>query len=297
MKRKISPKLRNDIIAYTLLAPAMFMFIYFVLVPAVETFAISFTQWEGIGPKTFVGLDNYKEMLFDNDAYWLSLKNNVIWTIVSMTVPVWIGLFQANLIVRGGLKHAKIYQLIFFLPQVISMVVAAVAWKWIFDPVMGPLNGILRLIGLEQFANIGWLGNPDTVMIALCIVNTWIHYGFCCVVFAAAIQGVDKEYYEAAMIDGANRRLQFFRITLPSIRASMTTVLVLTMIWSFKVFDIVFAMTKGGPGEHSYVIALHTYIQGFVYNRLGLASAMTVSLTIMVLIMSKVFTYIREKGD
>ncbi len=289
--------LKNDIIAYALLAPALLMFAYFVLIPAIQTFYISLTSWEGIGPKTFVGLKNYRDMLTDsNGVYKTALKNNIIWTVVSMTIPVGIGLFQANLLVRGGLKRAKLYQLIYFLPQIISMVVAAVIWKWIYDPVMGPLNGILKLLGFEELSTIGWLGNPDTVMIALCVVNVWIHYGFCCVVFTSAMQGIDKEYYEAAMIDGASRTVQFWKITFPGIREAMTTVLTLTMIWSFKVFDIVFAMTKGGPGQHSYVIALYTYMEGFIYNRLGFASAITVSLTILVLSMSKIFVWLRDRG-
>ena len=161
---------------------------------------------------------------------------------------------------------------------------------------MGPLNGILKLLGFEELSTIGWLGNPDTVMIALCVVNVWIHYGFCCVVFTSAMQGIDKEYYEAAMIDGASRTVQFWKITFPGIREAMTTVLTLMMIWSFKVFDIVFAMTKGGPGQHSYVIALYTYMEGFIYNRLGFASAITVSLTILVLSMSKIFVWLRDRG-
>lgn len=295
-KRTLAYSIRQDIIAYSLLAPAIVMFLYFVCIPAIQTFYISFTQWEGVGPKIFVGLKNYKDMLFNNEVYWISLKNNIIWTLIAMTIPVWIGVFQANLLVRGGIKHAKLYQLIFFLPQIISMVVAAIVWKWIYDPVMGPLNSLLKLIGLGQYAATGWLGNSKTVMIALCVVNVWIHYGFCCVVFTSAMQSIDKELYESAMIDGASRTKQFWCITLPGIREAMTTVLLLTMIWSFKVFDLVYAMTKGGPAQHSYVIALYTYMQGFIYNRMGLATAITALVTIMLLVLSKVFMAIRERG-
>ena len=290
--------LRKHIVCYLLLAPTLLMFVIFVLVPAVQTVYISLTQWEGIGPKTWVGLSNYKTMLLSNAVYLTALRNTVVWTLVTMTVPVAVGLFQANLLVRGSLPHrlAKLYQLIYFLPQVISTVVAAIAWKFIYDPVMGPLNDVLRVVGMNQYANIGWLGNPKTVMTALCVVNVWIHSGFCCVVFAAAMQGIDKELYDAAMVDGATRSDQFWRITLPGIRESMTTVLVLTMMWSFKVFDIIWTMTKGGPGQHSYVFAIYAYVQGFSYNRLGLSAAITVSLTLIAMVFSKAFTTIRERG-
>jgi raffinose/stachyose/melibiose transport system permease protein len=294
-KRSNSYTFRQDIVAYALLAPALIMFVYFVCIPAVQTVYISFTQWEGIGPKTFTGLKNYNDMLVNNEVYWISLKNNLIWTVVAVSVPVGIGLFQANLLVRGNIKFAKIYQLIYFLPQIISMVVAAVAWKWIYDPVMGPLNYSLEAVGLGRFAT-GWLGNPQTVMSALIVVNIWINYGFCCVVFGSAIQSIDKEIYEAAMVDGASRMKQFWNITLPGVRETMTTILLLMMIWSFKVFDIIFTMTKGGPAQSSYVIVLYTYMQGFVYNRMGIASAITVSLTVIMLVLSKAFLAYREKG-
>lgn len=295
-KRTCAYSIRQDIIAYLLLAPVIVMFLCFVCIPAIQTFYISFTQWKGIGPKIFVGLKNYKDMLSNNEVYFISLKNNIIWTLVAITIPVWIGLFQANLLVRGDLKYAKFYQLIFFLPQIISMVAIGIVWKWIYDPVMGPLNGLLKLIGLGQYASIGWLGNPKTVIIALCVVNVWIHSGFCCVIFAAAMQSIDEDLYEAAMIDGASRTRQFWNITLPGIRETMTTVLLLTMIWSFKVFDLVYVMTSGGPGWHSYVIALYIYMQGFIYNRMGLATAMAVSVSIVLLVLSKVFMAIRERG-
>jgi ABC-type sugar transport system permease subunit len=287
--------LRRDAIAYLLLAPAMIMFLYFVFIPALQTFQISFTIWQGIGPKRYVGLLNYRNMLVNDEVYWISLRNNLIWTAVSMTIPVWIGLFQANLIVRGGLRQAKLYQLVYFLPQVISVVVAAIIWQWIYDPIMGPASDIFKSLGFERVAARGLIGHPSTVIYALLVVNVWIHYGFCCVVFASAIQGIDKELYEASIMDGAGRKVQFWNITLPGVREAMTTVLVLTMIWSFKVFDIVFAMTRGGPGQSSYVIALHTYIQGFVYHRMGIATAVTVSLTLMVFLMSKIFLAVRER--
>lgn len=286
---------KQALAAYLLLLPALFMFTFFVLIPALQTVYVSFTEWEGLGPKTWVGLKNYRDMLVGNDVYWTALKNNLLWSAVAMTIPVGIGMFQANLLVRGRLRFSKFYQMIYFLPQVISMVVAAVIWKWIYDPILGPLNGFLNAVGLGQYAT-GWLGNPDTVMWALCIVNVWIHTGFCCIIFTSAMQSIDSSLYEAATVDGASRFAQFWNVTFPGIRESMTTVLVLTMMWSFKVFDIVFSMTKGQPGQHSYVIALYTYIEGFIYNRMGLASAITVSLTVIILVLSKVFIAVRERG-
>jgi ABC-type sugar transport system permease subunit len=289
-------RVRENLIAYSLLAPAMGLFLYFVFIPALQTFYISFTVWEGIGPKRFVGLLNYKNMITREEVYWISLKNNLIWTLISMTIPVWIGLFQANLIVRARLKLAKFYQLVYFMPQIISMVVAAIIWKWIYDPVMGPITSLLNSLGLGHIAASGLLGNPKSVIYAISVVNIWVHYGFCCVVFASAVQSIDSEQYEAAIVDGATRRVQFWYITLPGIREAMTTVLVLTLMWSFKVFDIVYAMTKGGPGQSSYVIALYTYMQGFWYNRMGIATAVTVSLTLAVFAVSKIFVAVRERG-
>ena len=170
--------------------------------------------------------------------------------VVACSLPIIIGLVQASLLVNSGIKHGKIFQLILFLPQVFSSVVASVIWSWMYNPVLGPINTFLEAIGLGDFAQ-AWLGNPDTVMLALLIMAVWMGYGFNTVVYSAAIQGIDSDLYEAATMDGCGPFRKFRYITIPCVRTTTTTLLMFALIDSFKVFDIVFQMTKGGPGYSS----------------------------------------------
>lgn len=288
--------LKQNIAPYLFLFPAMAMFLYFVCWPALQSSYISFTHWEGIGPKRFIGFKNYIDMFInaDDGLYLISLKNNLFWAVCSATVPVWIGLIQANLLVRGKIKYANVFQLIFFLPQIISTAVAAIIWRWIYEPYLGPIGTIYKLFGLEPK---GWLGDPNTVMPALFVIYAWLIYGFCTVVFSAAIQGVDEQLYEASRIDGCSSWGQFRNVTLPGVRQSMNTVLLLVIIWSFGVFDIVMMITQGGPGFSSYVISYYVYYEGFIANHVGYATALSITLTIIILLFSMVFMRIRERGE
>ena len=209
-------------------------------------------------------------------------------------IPVWIGLILANILEKGKIKFARVFQLIFFLPQVISAVIAAVMWKWIYDPVIGPLNSFLTAIGLERFTT-GWLGDPNTVMPALFVIFVWQTYGFCFVVFTSAIQSVDVQLYDVAEIDGCGSLGQFMNVTLPGIRQAMTTIVLLMVISSFTIFALVMTTTQGGPGYSSYVISYYVYYQAFMANRVGYGAATSILLTIMILAFVKLFMYIRER--
>lgn len=288
--------LKENMTAYLLLLPAMAMFLIFVCLPAVQSFTTSFTQWEGIGPKKFIGVQNYVNIFVNNELFWTAIKNNILWAVCSATIPLWIGLFQANLLIRGKVKYANIFQLIFFLPQIISTVVAAIIWKWIYDPNFGPLNVLFKVMGLGGL-EVSWLGNPNTVMIALFVIYSWLAYGFCTVVFCAAIQGVDEQLYEASRMDGCGSWRQFWSVTLPCIRQSMTTVLLLMIIWSFQVFDLVFTTTQGGPGYSSYVISYYVYYEGFIANHAGYATALSITLTVIILTFSWGFMRVRERSE
>jgi raffinose/stachyose/melibiose transport system permease protein len=287
--------LKSSLLAYLFLLPAFGLFFTFVCFPVVQTFFISLTNWDGIGPKTFVGLQNYLNLFTVDDLFWKSLRNTLIWAAASATIPVGMGLVIANLLVRGKVRFGRWFQIIFFLPQVISMVIAAVIWKWIYDPVFGPLNVILKGIGLDSLA-IGWLGSPKLVMVALFIIYIWMTYGFCVLIFTAALQGVDPQTYDAANIDGCGSWGQFRHVTIPGLNQSITTVITLMTVWSFSIFDLVMTTTRGGPGFSSYVISYYVYNQGFMVNRVGFGAAASIILTIIVLVASRVIIYVREKA-
>jgi len=288
---------KENLIAYLFLIPAMAMFIGFIIVPVVQSFMYSLTSWDGLGPKIFIGLKNYIDIFSaSNSIYRVALRNNFLWLLSSITVALSIGLFQANMLVRGRFRGSNIFQLIFFLPVILSSIVVAIAWDWIYEPTHGVVNTVMEMIGLEKFI-LPWLGNRITVMPALLVVNIWFTYGFCTVVFSAAIQTIDETLYDAAKMDGCSSWSQFWNVTFPSIRKTMTTVLLLLMIWSFQVFDLIFAMTKGGPGFASYVISYYTYAEAFVRNHTGYGAALAITLSIIIFIFSIIFIRIRERRE
>ncbi len=281
--------------AYGFILPTLILFGIFVVWPLIQTVYLSFNNWNGIGAIEFAGLSNYVEFFTDPHVLQ-SVLNNLLWMVVSCSLPIIIGLIQASLLVNSGIKHSKIFQLILFLPQVFSSVVASVIWSWMYNSALGPINKMLEAIGLGEYAQ-AWLGNPHTVMIALLIMSVWMGYGFNTVVYSAAIQGIDSDLYEAATMDGCGPFRKFRYITIPCVRTTTTTLLMFALIDSFKVFDIVFQMTKGGPGYSSHVLSYYLYNEAFVNRRIGYGSTIAVILTVFILIISRLFLRLRERGD
>jgi raffinose/stachyose/melibiose transport system permease protein len=294
LKRKVREK--NNPLAYLFLLPAYILILYFVCWPALQTLALSFTDWDGISPKKFVGLRNYIELFTNEPMFWEAIKHTILWVVGGSTIPVWGGILLANLLVRGQVRLAKWFQMIYFLPQVISAVIAAVIWKWIYDPLFGPLAAILDSLGISRPA-AGWLGNPDLVMYALFVIFLWGSFGYTTMIFTAALQSVDSQLYDAAKIDGCGFWGQFRHVTLPGLYQAVTTVTVLMAIGSFGIFDLVMATTKGGPGYSSYVISYYVYTQGFIVNRVGFAAAASIVLTLFILIVTRTIIYFRERNE
>lgn len=295
MKR--SARTKHQIMAALLVLPAFALYAWMVLVPSVQTLFISLTEWEGLGPKTFVGLSNYAKLFSPKE--WPLIKtalwNNVLWAIVSVTIPVWLGLVLSSILVRGRRKSAKGLQLIYFLPQVVSMVVAAIAWSWLYNPLTGPLTGVVRALGID--APAGLLASKSTVVPALLVVSVWLMFGFSCLIYTSAIQNIDESVYDAARVDGVNKLQEFFYITVPGVRGTTTTLTMLMLISSFKVFDLVYTMTNGGPANGSMVISLYAYKEGFLYNCMGYAAAVTMVLSILLLVLSQGYLKLRARKD
>lgn len=294
IRRKYAEK--NNPIAYLFLLPAFVLIFYFVCWPAIQTLQISFTNWDGISPKKFVGFKNYIDLFTNEPVFREAINNTVMWVIGGSTIPVWAGIVIANILVRGKIRYSKWFQMVFFMPQVISAVIAAVIWKWIYDPLFGPLATILDTLGISR-PDAGWLGNPDLVMYSLFVIFLWGSFGYTTMLFTAALQSVDAQLYDASKIDGCGSWGQFRHVTVPGLNQTITTVTVLMAIGSFGVFDLVMATTKGGPGYSSYVISYYVYNQGFIVNRVGFAAAASIMLTIFILIVARTIIYFRERNQ
>jgi raffinose/stachyose/melibiose transport system permease protein len=165
------------------------------------------------------------------------------------------------------------------------MVVVGVVWRWIYNPVFGPLNAGLKAIGLEILAK-PWLGDFALAMPAVGIIATWVQYGYCLTLFMAGVQRIDESLYDAAKVDGANDWHQLLHVTIPGIRAEISVALVTTFIAALRIFDLVFVTTRGGPGSETIVTSLWLYTNAFQINRVGYAASIAVIQSILILIIS-----------
>jgi raffinose/stachyose/melibiose transport system permease protein len=183
-----------------------------------------------------------------------------------------------------------------FLPQVLSMVVVGVVWRWIFNPAFGPLNILLKTIGLKAWA-LPWLGDSTWALPAIGLIGSWVQYGFCMVLFLAGMQRIPSEFYEAAELDGANEVQQLIYITLPSLRPEMGVALITTVIAALRVFDLVFVTTRGGPGDATLVTSFLVYRAAFQQNRIGYAAAVATIMTCVILLISYAITRFQAKAE
>lgn len=279
---------------YAFIAPALAVYLAFVFLPVLDTVRYSFTEWDGLTAPVFVGLDNYVRAITD-PVFLQSLGNNLAFTFWFSLLPIGLGLLITSLIARSGLPGAWFFRTAAFLPYVLSLVVVGVAWRWIYSPAFGPLNQLLEAVGLGELAR-PWLGDFDTALPAVGVIGTWVQYGFVTILMVAGVQKIDEQLYEAARLDGASSWQQFRTVTLPGLRNEITVALVFTLIASFRVFDLIFVLTKGGPGTQTSVLSFIVYKNAFQYNALGYAAAMAVILTLIILAISVFVVRWRERG-
>lgn len=274
--------------------PALVFYLIFVIYPAAGTIRLSLCEWNGVGAdKVFVGLKNYVKLVHDPQV-WSALRNNIVWILVTVFIPTVLALFLAVALTTKKLKGVTFFRVTLFLPSIVSMVVVAIVWKWIFNQSYGTLNQLLKSIGLKKLAT-SWLGNPKTALGALLGAGSWTHYGFCMVIFLAALQGMDDTYLEAAMIDGANAFQRFIYVKIPLLKNTITLIVLNSMIGSFKVFDIIWVSTQGGPYHASETISTYLYNQAFVLNNTGMGAAAAIFLMIIIMICSLVYFHFSEK--
>lgn len=278
------------------LLPALLVYLLFTFLPILETIRTSFYQWDGFSRnKVWIGFSNYLE-LFSDPKFHNAILNNLVFVIFYSIIPILIGLFLASLLSRRKIPGFAFFRTALFLPQVISMVVVGVIWRWMFNPTFGPINSFLRLVGLESFA-ISWLGDFTWALPAVGSIGTWVQYGFCMVLFLAGMQHIQEEYYEAASLDGAGAYKQFIHITVAGLRSEIAVALVTTIIAALRVFDLVYTTTRGGPGESTMVTGFLIYRAAFTNNRIGYAAAIATVLTLFILIISLFIRRFQQHGN
>jgi raffinose/stachyose/melibiose transport system permease protein len=264
--------------------PALAVVTLVLLVPLGMTIGLSLTEWDGLGPITWTGATNYLAFL-DDDLVTAALGNAVVLTIFTSAIPIVLGLVTAIVLSRIGARLRTGWRTLLFLPAVIAPVVVAVGWRLIYEPSRGLLNGLLAAVGLGDLAQ-AWLGDFALALPAAGVVATWMEYGLVMVLFLAGIQRIPTELYDAARVDGATMLGEVRYVTLPSLRPELIVAAVVTLISSFRNFDLIFNLTRGGPGSATVVPVLEVYRRGFLHGQIGSASALGVTLTAIIAIIT-----------
>lgn len=265
-----------------MLAPALLLIGVLVLIPSVLAVVGSFYEF-GITSQNwvFVGLGNYARAMAD-PVFWTALKNNIFLIIGSIITQVGLGTLFAALLDRGVRRGNTFYRTMIFMPVIISSIAVAFVWILIFDPNVGPLNAMIKGLGLTP-PKLGWLGDPNISLYMLLVIAAWQNVGFQMVLVLAGLQAIPKELYEAASLDGAKGWRAFVHITLPGIRNVLMVGTLICIIGGLKVFDLVFVTTGGGPANATQVIGSYTYLQAFTLGNMGYADALSVILLVVAL--------------
>lgn len=284
----------ESLVAYGFLAPNLIGYFLFFLLPLAFSFILAFSQWNfmsGIRGIEFVGIRNFLEMPGDR---WFtdSLWNTIRFTAITVPSAMVLGLLAATAL-NEGVYGAKALRTMFFMPHITSLVAVATVWLALFHPSRGPINNVLRSLGIENPPL--WIASSDWSMISIIIASVWAAVGYQMLIYLAGLQGIPKDLYESADMDGASGPQKFFRITLPLLTPTTIFLFMTTMIGSLQVFAQVNLMTQGGPGTSSSVIVFYVYRSAFQYYRMGYASAMAWVLFILIFAVTYLNWQLRKK--
>ncbi|MFN0118564.1 MAG: carbohydrate ABC transporter permease [Elusimicrobiota bacterium] len=285
---------------YLFIIPAVLMFVMFNLYPYFKVLQLSLYKWNGISEFSrapFVGIFNFKDILFDNPEWWISIKNAIYITILALTVQNGLALMLAWLVDRD-IKGGQIYRSIFFLPPILSGIVVGLIWNWIYQGDYGLLNSVFTKLGLETWKR-AWLADPTTALTSLSVVHMWKGFGWGFIILLAGLQGIPRELYEAARVDGASEWRIFWKVTVPLMIPVFILVSVLTILGTMQIYDLVITTTGGGPGSHTEVPMKRILNEITPGSRLGYACAMGLVFGGFLLILSMIQIQIskRVKAD
>jgi len=260
--------------------PGLLVYAIFVFFPILAAVGLSLTEWNGLAVPVFRGIQNYIDLFSDNEFY-IALRNNAEFIVFYCVFPLIIGVILAAIISVIGKRERLVLRTMFFLPYIMPTAVLGIIFQWLYNPAFGPFNQILKAVGLGKLA-LPWLGDFNWVLPAVGAVAVWYFFGFCMVVFLSGMQRIDPSLFDAARADGAQGWQTFWHVTLPQLLPEVRVVLLLTVIASIKSFDLIFTMTRGGPGNATLVPNVYMYELGFQLNRYGYAATVAIIGAILV---------------
>lgn len=273
--------LRRDhesLAAYLFLTPNIIGFLIFTAFPVVAAFAIAFYDWDLLLGARYIGLENFRQLLFEDDVFRAAFINTAYFTVATVALSTVLALAVA-LLVNLSLRGMVIFRSIFLLPYVTLTVALSLLWKWLYLPDIGLINRALGVVGID---GPNWLTSSTWAMPALIFMSVWKTFGYNMVLFVAGLQNIPEHLYEAAKIDGASPWQRFRDITLPMLSPTTFFVVVISIIGSFQVFDQALVMTAGGPGTATTTLVLYIYEQGFQSFHMGYASAIALLLFMVI---------------
>ena len=278
--------------SYLFILPALALVVVLLLVPMVQNIYYSFFDWDGIGQPVFEGFGNYTRLLADRD-FLISIRNTVLWVAFTLVFPVMGGLLVAVFV--DGVRFERFFKAVFFVPLTISFVATGIIWSYMFSKELGVLNGLFEALGLPWRPS--WLTGVPLNTFSMLIAWTWQQLGTNMVMFLMGLGTIPKEPIEAAIIDGAGRFETFRLVKLPMLRPITTVVITMAMVNSFKAFDIIYVMTRGGPYHSSETLAVTMFRETFTLFRMGYGSAISVFLSIVVIAVSALYIKRMAKRD
>ncbi|MGP4078736.1 carbohydrate ABC transporter permease [Pseudalkalibacillus sp. R45] len=302
------PKSKKDwrkMIIHLFPIPALAIYVTFIIYPLFAAFSYSLFDWQGIRRGAFIGIENFIALFTRepfNSMFWNAFENNIIYFLLEMVVQNGIAFMLAYIIYKK-IRFAEFFKAAYFLPRLLSVIIVGFLWKLILNPNFGALNVFLEKIGLESWAK-AWLGDPDTALIAIILVNSWFGLGFAVLIFLAGLQGIPNDLIEAARLDGATGFKLIRKIILPLMIPSITIMTVLTFIHAFEAFELVYAM-QGSMGEPYYstdTLAVYFYRLAFGSGgansaAIGLGSALAVVLFMIIATISALFLFVLRRRE
>lgn len=269
---------QESLVAVLFLLPSLIGFLLFMLGPTIGSFIMGFTDWNLLNIPSFLGLENFREIIRDN-LFWLTAKNTAYYVFIKVPLNLFLSLLLAILLNRK-IRGRNFFRVVCFIPMVCSSVSVALIWKPLMESSsQGLLNHILGFMGMGPYP---WISSIEWAMPSVILVGIWKELGYFMVIFLAGLQGISQSYYEAAVIDGAGSVRKFLHITFPLISPTTFFAFIIAIIGSFQIFDLTSVLTQGGPGNATNTMVMYIYQAGFKFFRMGYASALSYILFLVI---------------
>lgn len=274
-------KRKNNISAYFFLVPAGIVYLSVIIVPVFYSLFVSLHKWNGIAKMEFVGLENYITLIFHDETFLIALRNNILWIILTISVTMTVSLGFA-IVLNKKFFGRTVFRAFFYFPCVVASIAVAIIWRWIYNPNIGFINQFFKALGtgIKQT----WISDPKASLYACFFASLWQGIGQPMIMFLAGLQAVPSEILEAATIDGAGPVKRFIKVTCPLMKETFIIVLATLIVAAMKVFDIIQGLTGGGPNNATQMLATYMYSQTFLYNNVGMGTAVACIMIFMMLL-------------